>query len=66
MMSSIHLQKSPAGQSHYHESAVAQVAGHAVYIDAKEFLAHIPVDQYPGQALVGALFLHGQLGLGDR
>lgn len=33
MMSSIHLQKSPAGQSHYHESAVAQVAGHAVYID---------------------------------
>ena len=33
--------------------------GHAVYIDAKEFLAHIPVDQYPGQALVGALFLHG-------
>jgi tryptophanase len=33
--------------------------GHAVYIDAKKFLAHIPVDQYPGQALVGALYLHG-------
>lgn len=33
--------------------------GHAVYIDAKAFLAHIPVDQYPGQALVGALYLHG-------
>ena len=33
--------------------------GHAVYIDAKEFLSHIPVEQYPGQALVGALYVHG-------
>ena len=33
--------------------------GHAVYLDAKKFLSHIPVNQYPGQALVGALYLHG-------
>lgn len=33
--------------------------GHAVYIDAKAFLNHIPVDQYPGQALVGALYVEG-------
>jgi len=33
--------------------------GHAVYLDAKKFLSHIPVNQYPGQALVGALYLQG-------
>jgi len=33
--------------------------GHAVYLDAKAFLPHIPVDQYPGQALVGALYVEG-------
>jgi len=33
--------------------------GHAVYLDAKEFLSHIPVEQYPGQALTGALYIEG-------
>lgn len=33
--------------------------GHAVYIDAKEFLSHIPVEQYPGQALVCAIYVEG-------
>jgi tryptophanase len=33
--------------------------GHAVYLVADEFLPQLPVDQYPGQALVGALYEHG-------
>ena len=33
--------------------------GHAVYLDAKQFLSHIPIEQYPGQALVTALFIEG-------
>lgn len=33
--------------------------GHAVYLNAKEFLPHIPVEQYPGQALVCAIYKEG-------
>lgn len=33
--------------------------GHAVYLDAKALLPHIPVHEYPGQALVGALYVEG-------
>jgi tryptophanase len=32
------------------------VGGHAVYINAKEFFPHIPQSQFPGQALVVALY----------
>ena len=30
--------------------------GHAVYVDAKKFLPHLPVSSYPGQALVSSLY----------
>lgn len=35
------------------------IGGHAVYIDARSFYSHIPVDQYPGQALVCELYKVG-------
>jgi tryptophanase len=35
------------------------IGGHAVYIDAKALFPHIPVHEYPGQALVCALYLLG-------
>ncbi len=35
------------------------VGGHAVYIDARSFYSHIPVNQYPGQALVCELYKLG-------
>ncbi len=33
--------------------------GHAVYIDAKTFLPHVPPRRFPGQSLVVALYLEG-------
>jgi tyrosine phenol-lyase len=33
--------------------------GHAVYLDAKRFLPHIPQSELPGQALTCALFVEG-------
>jgi len=33
--------------------------GHAVYIDARQFLPHIPPLQYPGQSLAVELYKHG-------
>ncbi len=35
------------------------VGGHAVYIDVKRFLSHIPQSRFPGQALVAQLYLEG-------
>ncbi len=40
---------------------IQPAGGHAVYIDSKKFLSHIPVHQYPGQALVGALYIEGSI-----
>jgi tyrosine phenol-lyase len=33
--------------------------GHAIYIDAKRFLPHIPPCEYPGQAIACALYIEG-------
>ncbi|MFO8099086.1 MAG: tryptophanase [Salinibacter sp.] len=38
---------------------ITPVGGHAVYIDAKRFLPHIPPLEYPGQALAVALYATG-------
>lgn len=35
------------------------IGGHAVYVDARAFYPHIPVEEYPGQALVANLYLTG-------
>ena len=33
--------------------------GHAIYLDARAFLSHVPLDQFPGVALACELYLEG-------
>src|SRR5258708_35448527 len=33
--------------------------GHAIYIDARAFLPHVPPSQFPGVALAAALYIEG-------
>jgi len=47
---------------HLHDKGIPLVrpyGGHAIYIDAKELYPHIPVHQFPGQALVCDLYVQG-------
>ncbi len=38
---------------------IVPTGGHAIYIDAKRFVPHIPPHQYPGQAVACALYIEG-------
>ena len=40
-------------------AVTSPIGGHAVYIDARKFYPDIPIDQYPGQALVCELYKAG-------
>jgi tryptophanase len=43
----------------YNVPVMLPAGGHAVYLDAKEFLPHVAIENYPGQALACALYIEG-------
>lgn len=43
----------------HHVPVMQPSGGHAVYLDAKSFAAHLPVEQYPGQSLSCELYIAG-------
>ena len=45
---------------------VTPVGGHAVFIDAKAFLPHLPQEQFPAQALASAIYLHSAVRTMER
>ena len=46
------------GLNHLGIPTVQPPGGHAVYVDAKAFLPHIPSHEYPGQALACEFYLN--------
>lgn len=38
---------------------IEPIGGHAIYIDAKKFLSHIPATEFPAQALACQLYIEG-------
>ncbi len=63
----IHYQEYRAASTRYLGDRISQAGvpivqppgGHAIYIDAKSMLSHIPQSQYPGQAFAIELYLEG-------
>lgn len=45
---------------------VQPIGGHAIYLDAKAILPHIPQDQFPAQALAAALYIDAGVRLMER